>query len=313
MNLKELKQSKYLVGIYIDTIANDNNLATCFHSIANQTLSVDLLILTNGLTSEQVTYVKGLAEKPYASYIERDEAGAVSEKRIDSEKAVNYTLVELDSSINFSKVFNTVFNAAKDNEYEGISLIEPQDGYSVKWFEVADIYSRENKDVAIFTPLIRNISGGAFSGVMNESPWVEGMAEEAGKFDTNLLQRYNCANPLGALYVIDKISESSEVDDATLKVLPMKESIKLSHYYEFFLRMVYDDVKVMTIPRIGYEIKMSHVEKFTDSSCKLPNDLAALSVENGGMSHDEARFWFELAKKEFFHEEDRKKVYELSV
>jgi hypothetical protein len=137
------------------------------------------------------------------------------------------------------------------------------------------------------------------------------MSEEAGKFDLNLLQRFNCANPLGAVYRVESINEYAEKKDSTSK--PMKESMKLSHYYEFFLRMIYDDVKIMTIPRMGYEIKTVNKDYFTDSSCKIPQNLAVIPEGKGGMSPDEARFWFELAKKEFFYDEDRSKVYELSA
>lgn len=311
MSLKESKQSKYLVGIYIDQLEKDNNLAACLYSLANQTLPVDVVLFTKDLSTEDVSLIKQLAEKPFVSYIERDEQNQVVDKRIDSEKSVNYTIIETSEVMNLSKIFNTIFNLALENGYEAISIAEPEDGYSVKWFETADRYMIENTDIAIFTPIIRNMVNGAFSGVMNESPWVEGMSEEAGKFDLNLLQRFNCANPLGAVYRVESINEYAEKTDSTSK--PMKESMKLSHYYEFFLRMIYDDVKIMTIPRMGYEIKTVNKDYFTDSSCKIPQNLAIIPEGKGGMNPDEARFWFELAKKEFFYDEDRNKVYELSA
>ena len=309
MNLKESKQSKYLLGMYINNLAKDNNLASCLHSIANQTLPVDLVIFTDGLSADDVNSIKELAEKPFVSIVERDEQGQSIEKKIESEKRVNYQLIEVDASMNFSKIFNTIFNAALENGYEGISLVEPEDGYSVKWFEIADKYSQENPSVGVFTPLIRNVAGGAFAGLMNEACWVEGQAEEAGKFDLNMLQRYNCLNPLGALYKVQPILEYSEKrEDGT--AAPMKESMKLSHYYEFFLRMIYDAVPVMNVPRIGYELRATRKDSFQDSTCKIPQDLAALPPDRGGLTPDEGRFWFELAKKEYFHDEDRKKIYE---
>jgi hypothetical protein len=311
MSLKESKQSKYLVGIYIDQLEKDNNLAGCLYSLANQTLPVDVVLFVKGLNAEEVSRIKQLAEKPFVSYIERDEQNQVVDKIINSEKSVNYTIIETSEVMSLSKIFNTTFNLALESGYEAISIAEPEDGYSVKWFETADIYMSENTDIAIFTPIIRNVVNGAFSGVMNESPWVEGMSEEAGKFDLNLLQRFNCANPLGAVYRVESIDEYAEKTDNISK--PMKESMKLSHYYEFFLRMIYDDVKIMTIPRMGYEIKTVNKDYFTDSSCKIPQNLAVIPEGKGGMNPDEARFWFELAKKEFFYDEDRNKVYELSA
>jgi hypothetical protein len=268
-------------------------------------------LFAKGLTTEEIALVQNLIDNPFVSYIERDENNQVLDKRIDSEKGVNCKIIEVSENMNVSKIFNKVFNLALENEYEAISLAEQEDGYSVKWFEIADKYMQENSDVSIFTPIMRNIVNGAFSGVMNESPWMEGMSEEAGKFDLNLLQRFNCANPLGAVYRVESIDEYAEKKDDESK--PMKESMKLSHYYEFFLRMIYDDVKIMTIPRIGYEIKMVNKDYFTDSSCKVPQNLAIIPEDKGGMSSEEARFWFELAKKEFFYDDDRNKVYELSA
>ena len=305
MNSKESKQSKYLVGIYLDKLEKDNNFASCLHSLANQTMPVDVVLFAKGLTAEEISHIKELADKPFATYIERDEQGQ------DSENSVNYSIIEADKTLNFSQIFNQLFNLALENGYEAISIAEPEDGYSVKWFEIADKYMEENSEVAIFSPIIRNIVNGAFSGVMNESPWVEGMSEEAGKFDLNLLQRFNCLNPLGAVYRVSAIEEYAENKDGLSK--PMKESMKLSHYYEFFLRMIYDDVKVMTIPRIGYEIKMVNKDYFTDSTCKVPQNLAMFPEDKGGITPDEARFWFELAKKEFFYDDDRNKIYELSA
>lgn len=311
MNLKASKQSKYLVGIYIDKLERDNDVAACLHSLANQTNPVDVVLFAKGLTSDEVSHLKELAEKPFASYLERDEQGQALEKRINSENSANYEIIEVSEVLSFSKIFNKIFNLALDNGYEAISIAEPEDGYSVKWFEIADKYIDENPDVAIFAPIIRNMSNGAFSGVMNESSWVEGMSEEAGKFDLNLLQRFNCVNPLGAVYRVSAIDEYAEKKDEGSA--PMKESMKISHYYEFFLRMIYDDVKIMTVPRIGYELKILNKDYFTDSTCKVPQNLAAFPEDKGGMTAEEVRFWFELAKKEFFYDEDRNKTYELSA
>lgn len=309
MNLKLSKQSKYLVGMYINELAKDNNLAACLHSIANQTLPVDLVIFTQGLSVEEINTIKNLAEHPYLITISRDEKGQAVENKIDSTIGVNCEIIEVEAPMNFSKIFNTVFNMAKDNGYEGISLVEPEDGFSVRWFEIADVYAGENPNIGIFAPLIRNMSGGIFAGVMNESPWVENMAEQAGKFDLNMLQRYNCLNPLGAVYRVEHILQYAEkLEDG--KFAPMKESMKLSHYYEFFLRMIYDAVEAMTIPRMGYELKTARKQSFQDSTCKIPQDLAVLPPDRGGLTPDEGRFWFELAKKEYFHDEDRKKTYE---
>jgi hypothetical protein len=56
MNLKESKQSNYLVGIYLDKLEKENNLASCLHSLANQTLPVDVVLFAKGLTAEEILF-----------------------------------------------------------------------------------------------------------------------------------------------------------------------------------------------------------------------------------------------------------------
>ena len=148
-----------------------------------------------------------------------------------------------------------------------------------------------------------------FSGLLNEAPWAEGLAEEAGKADLNLLSRFNCIVPVSAMFRIGLISEYCEKKEDG-KYYPFKESIKLSHYYEFMMRMIYNDVKAMCVPRIGYEFKVRGNDPFKHTYCKIPSNIGQIPIEKGGMTPKEGKFWMDLAKKEYFFDEDRKKVYE---
>lgn len=308
LNLKELKQSDCLLGIYLDSTPIGNIAAECFYSIANQSKPVDVLLITNGLNDNQIENIKNILDQPYYITRKRAENGEITEEVINSEKKVNYYIYKSDEELNVSKIFNTVFNAAVSNEYENISIAEIEDTFSVRWFETASRYEKENQNISIFLPLVRNTINGTLMGFLNDAAWAEGFAEEAGKFDVNLLLRFNCIIPLGALYRVSTIKEYSEEVDGWY--MPMKESIKLSHYYEFFLRMIYNDLKAMTIPRMGYEMRIVRKDTYKDSTCKLPQDLTALPAEKGGVSPDEARWYFDVAKKEYFFDTDRKKVYE---
>lgn len=308
MNLKELKQNNCLVAMYLYEMPTERAAAECFYSLAEQTKSVDVIIYTNGLTSEQNEVLKNIAANPYYTLTKRNEKEELIEEKIQSVKKMNYVFVESSESMTFAKIFNETFNTALNNGYESMCLVEAEDSLSLKWFELADVYSNENPEIGILLPLIRNSINGTFTGLLNEAAWAEGMAEEAGKIDINLLARYNCINPLGAIYKIEAIKEYAESKDESF--FPMKESMKLSHYYEFFLRMIYNDLKVMTVPRLGYELRIVRKENYTDSTCKLPQDITSYPIGRGGISPEEGRFWFELAKKEYFFDEDRKKTYE---
>jgi len=318
MNLKESKQSNCLVAMYLYEMPLERNLAECIYTLAEQSKPVDLLIYTHGLSSENIERIKEITLAPYYSISKREENGEIKEEIVKATKSVNCSHVICETPLSFAQIFNKTFNIADESGYDFISVIEPDDSYSLKWFNTVETYASENPEIGVFLPMMRNSINGSFSGLLNEASWAEGMAEEAGKIDVNMLMRYNCVNPLGALYKISAIKEYSEAekDEADNSISgtfkPMKESMKLTHYYEFFLRMVYNDLKIMTIPRIGYELKIVRKNTFNDSTCKLPQDITTYPLEKGGITPEEGRYWFELAKKEYFFEEDRKKIYEPS-
>jgi hypothetical protein len=143
---------------------------------------------------------------------------------------------------------------------------------------------------------------------MNEAPWAEGLAEEAGKLDLNLLSRFNCMSPLGAAFRTSMIKKYSEEIEGVF--YPFKQSFRLSHYYEFLMRMIYNDLKGMCIPRIGYEYRTKTVDTFKECFCKIPENLTSIPEEHGGITPHEAQFWLDLSKKEYFFDVERKdKVY----
>lgn len=311
MNLKESKQSNCLVAMYLYEMPLEKSLAESLYSLSEQTKPVDVVIFTHGLSEENIAIIKELAEKPFYTISKRNEKEESIQEKIMATKSLNYSIISSETPLNFSQIFNNAFNLAVENDYENISIAEAEDSFSLKWFELASIYASENPEVSIFLPLMRNSINGTFTGLLNEAAWAEGMSEEAGKIDINLLMRFNCVNPLGAVYKVQAIKEYSELNKENEKTYhPMKESMKLSHYYEFFLRMIYNDLKVMTVPRLGYELRIVRKEIYTDSTCKLPQDITMYPQERGGVTPDEGRYWFELAKKEYFFDEDRKKIYE---
>lgn len=318
MNLQDLKNSDLLTAIYVNSnhLKQKELLEQTLYSISKQTYLTDLLVLHPKFSASELKTLKKSLENPTIKGIKKDEKGQPVldekgnhiEEDIKSDIKINYILFETKSD-NFSKIFNEAFNIALENKYDMLSIIEPEDVVGFNWFKTAFVYLKENDDVSIFFPIVRNTSNGVFAGYMNEASWAEGLSEEAGKFDMNLLNKFNCAVPLGAIYRIDRVRDDSECKDDG-KYYPFKESIKLSHSYEFFLRMIYNDLKSMTIPRVGYELKSYMRDYFEETSAKIPQNVAAIPVEKGGVTPEEGKFWMELAKKEYFYEEDRNKQYE---
>ncbi len=80
----------------------------------------------------------------------------------------------------------------------------------------------------------------------------------------------------------------------------LKSSMKLTFNYEFLLRATYNDTVIMTIPKVGYK----HTNQRADSlfwDYKFNKDKQ--------LTPDEAKFWIELAKLEYFFTKDRKVEY----
>ena len=306
---KNLKASKsnILVGLYLDDKFHEGQLSECFYSLANQKHDVDVVVLDGGMSDKDIEALKGIAKSPSIKSLQEEEGGKITENIVKSEKELTVSVVKTQAS-NFSRVFNDLFNLAIKGGYEAFSVVEIGDSVGSGWYSIANKYMQENEDSHFFLPMVRSFKNGVLTGLMNEASWAEGMSEEAGRFDMNLLLKYNCANPLGGVYRVSELEEHSEEKDGRLQ--PMKESVKISHYYEFFLRMMYNDLKMMTIPRVGYDFRVNDVKEFKDSSSKVPNNIVAIPADKGGFSMEETSFWVELAKQEYFFDEDREKKYE---
>jgi hypothetical protein len=190
-------------------------------------------------------------------------------------------------------------NYAIVNGYEYFSVVESEDVIDVDWYKNVLKYAAKKTDKDGFLPLIRENSNGNFLGFFNEACWVDGYAEVAGTLDLQLLMRFNCANVTGAAFKTQSIKNYSTEIDGQFKVI--KEDFKLTYSYEFFLRMIYDDLKFFTIPRIGYEHRINIPSEIVDPfTSKIPRDISNWPEEKGGMSMEEVKFWTDAARKEYF-------------
>jgi len=307
MNLKDLKNNKTLVAIYISDLAQPEMLHETMFSVAKQTFPVDLLVY-HKLKGDDVNKLKEIIENPKITVTNTDKEGKKTTEEVISETKINYILAfEDNKNGTFAHLFNDVFNNAVENDYESFSIIERNDIVGLNWYSNANTYMTELPENDVVFPIIRSTVNGTFSNNANEAPWAEGLAEEAGKVDLNLLNRFNCMLPLGAVFKIGHIKEES--DKINGRYFPMKESMKLSHYYEFLMRMVYLDAKMISVPRIGYETRVLTLDNFNHYSCKIPQNLVQIPVEKGGLTPEEAQFWMDLAKKELYFDEDRKEIF----
>lgn len=306
-NLKTSNNKNLLVSIALNK-CDSESLSESFYNLSNQSEPIDVLILvSDNLSEEEVVEIKSIADSPYKRVLKKDAEGNTFFEVVKSEKGLNYSL-EVTTSENFSSCFNESFNLAIENEYNWFSVVEPTDIVELDWAKNFIRYSKNLEEVSIFLPLTRQIKAGNMVGHLNEATWLEGRAEVAGQADLQILMSWNCLSPIGAIFKVENIKEYSEEIDG--KFFPFKQNLNIAASYEFFLRMIYEDLKTYTIPRYGYQMRMDAIHKEMNSySSKIPSNITAITKENGGMSQKEVLFWMEQAKSEYFMKEDREIEY----
>lgn len=167
------------------------------------------------------------------------------------------------------------------------TFLEYDDELSSIWLDVVDRYLAKKKDVSVFLPIIVDVDQeGKFLGFTNEILWANSFSDILGELDHEVLKVYKNFN-------IDGMVMNTEIYK---KIGGLKSSIKVSFLYEFLLRLTYNGIKIMSIPKLGYK----HVNKRENSLFDSYKDL----------SEEEKSFWEELALKEFYHTVDRKITYD---
>lgn len=179
----------------------------------------------------------------------------------------------------------------KECDTEWFSILEVDDEYKPIWLKSMMEYTSEYKDVDVFLPVVKDINvEGNFLTFTNESTWAYGFTEKQGFLDNEVLLEYQNYQTSGGLFKTQTIKENGS----------FKENFKLTFIYELLLRLTHNSVKVMTVPRIGYQ----HVNFREDSLFwKYKND------ETIKLSENEVKFWLEAAKKEFFFKNNREINY----
>lgn len=169
------------------------------------------------------------------------------------------------------------------------SVLEYDDIFTPIWFDNVQKYmENDTEETFAFFPLteVIDINMGPV-GFANEAVWASSFSEEIGYYDLQCLEDYLDFNTSGAIFKTN--------DFITLGLL--KPSMKLSFWYEFLLRAAYKGKRMFVIPKIGYHHFIGRTE--------------SLSYQYGNnMSENEANWWLDLAKKEYFFPHDRNKTYQ---
>jgi len=171
------------------------------------------------------------------------------------------------------------------------SILEFDDEYSNIWFKNATKYIDIYKDVDVFLPIVVDVDEKlVFAGFTNEATFAANVSSEIGILTNETLQTFQNFQISGMVFNKNKFLEMGGI----------KPNIKLTFGYELFLRLTHNSIKIMTIPRIGYK----HMN--------LREGSIFWNYKNGEekMSQDEAKFWIDSAKKEYFYTNNRDIKYE---
>ena len=201
---------------------------------------------------------------------------------------LNVTKLLWDKDPNYSSQVNFGIKNAKGT---WVSLFEFDDEYSSIWFKNVQKYVESYPEVQMFLPVVvETDEKGMFAGFTNEATFAANFSQEMGILTNDTLQEYQNFQTAGSVF------KKSIIEDFG----GFKPSIKLTFIYEFLLRLTYNSITIMTIPRLGYK----HV------NLREGSIFWNYKFGESKMVEDEVKFWIQTAKREYFFTDDRSIKYQ---
>lgn len=243
--------------------------------LKNQLESHDLVTAVDSVKECQKYYTDG--ELSVLIVTEPCEIDYTAFSGIKYQYIVNHTgACDYCSQINFG---------VKNVKTEFFSILEYDDYYHKKWFNMFNNYYATNEDVSIFLPI--NVLHNAKTNereFVNDMIWSNGFANEIGYIDFDCLQASGSFNLTGGIF-------------KTSDWLGYKPSISVAFNYEYLLRATKKDreQKVFVIPKEGYHHEIFRENSLSDYYLNNINDADNMK-------------WFELAKREYAFDNDRNKT-----
>jgi hypothetical protein len=220
--------------------------------------------------------------------VHTDEDGLKTKLEEYDYSGLTVNLVENTGNFDFSTQVNLGVENAKS---KWVSILEFDDEYSSIWFKNVERFVKAYPEVDAFLPLVVDTDEkGMFVGFTNEATFAASLNSEIGYLTNDVLMTYQNFQSSGMVLKKDTFIENGG----------FKSSMKLTFVYEFLLRLTYNSVNIMTIPRIGYK----HMN--------LREGSIFWNYKNGNekISDKEVSFWIESAKKEHFFTSDRNIKFE---
>jgi glycosyltransferase involved in cell wall biosynthesis len=196
---------------------------------------------------------------------------------------INVTKLLWDKEPSYAEQVNYGIKNAKGT---WISLFEFDDEYASIWFKNVKKYIDSFPETQVFLPVVvETDEKGLFAGFTNEATFAANFSQEMGFLTNETLQDYQNFQTAGAVIKKQVIEDFGG----------FKPSIKLTFVYEFLLRLTYNSVSIMTIPKLGYK----------HTNMREGSIFWNYKFGESKMLEDEVKFWVQTAKKEFFFVDDR--------
>ena len=234
-------------------------------SIKNQSIQPEELVIIH------------LPEAELINHINEYDFGTLNVVKLLWDKEPNYS-----EQVNFG---------IKNSKGKWFSLFEFDDEYSGIWFKNVKKYMDIYPEIQIFLPVVVDTDDkNAVAGFTHEATFAANFTQEMGFLTNETLQNYQNFQTAGAVFNKQVIEDFGG----------FKPSIKLTFIYEFLLRLTYNSVSIMTIPKIGYK----------HTNMREGSIFWNYKFGEEKILDDEIKFWVQTAKKEYFFVDDRVIKYE---
>jgi len=195
-----------------------------------------------------------------------------------------------EDGTSFAELVENGVKAFNNNpDVKWFSILEFDDTYTPIWLDNVKKYIDFMPETSVFMCLedITDFNNGKYIGFGNEAAWASSFSNEIGYIDNDCLQNYFDFYLTGSVFNIKD----------WLEVGGLKPSIKITFWYEWMLRATSKGKKIFVIPKVGY----NHT---------LGRESSLVETYKKEIDKDETQWWFDLAKRESYFKEDRKKTYE---
>ncbi len=204
---------------------------------------------------------------------------------IDDTFGIDMSFVLNPGDTKFQSQMNVAVNALETTHFV---FLEMDDVIKPIWIDNVVKYLYAHNNIDCFLPIVINTNEeGNVVSFTNEPVWADQFSDTLGELDVDTLKRFPDFSFNGMVMSKDKYVEFGG----------LKESIELTFALEFLLRVCEKDGRIMVIPKFGYEHR-------------IDREGSMFREYKNNLSLDEQRWWLSLAKKEYFHINDRNISYD---